>query len=562
MAEHSFSTHEVTNQSPPFEDINLFESDKALREAVEREGGGWARDDLIAFGREVGSARGFEMGRLANEYPPKLRRYDQKGFAVDRVEFHPAYHDAMSLSFKAGMHCSAWEATTGNGGSGRSGTHAARHVPRLGHLYMMTQVEPGHICPITMTHASVPTLRLQPEIAAEVMPKILSRTYDPAFASLASKKSATIGMGMTEKQGGTDVRSNATMARPAANGGPGQEYLLVGHKWFMSAPMCDAFLMLAQAPGGLSCFFVPRVLPDGTANALSLQRLKDKLGNHSNASSEVELKSAHGWLVGEEGRGVPAIIEMVTLTRLDCAIASAGQMRLALANAIHHCRHRTVFQKHLVDQPLMAQVLADAAVDVEAATALAFRLAGAFDGADDDAAEAAWRRVMTPVTKYWVCKMAPALGYEMMECLGGNGYVEEGLAARLYRELPLNAIWEGSGNVMCLDVLRVLTQSPDQAQLVLDTIRAMAAGDRTLEDALARIEQLLTNGGELQLSARHLVEAMAMTAAGALLRANAPTQVADAFIGTRLAAGFRHTYGAGVAHVDAVALVDRAYTAT
>ncbi|MGI9410823.1 MAG: acyl-CoA dehydrogenase family protein, partial [Hyphomicrobiaceae bacterium] len=349
---------------------------------------------------------------------------------------------------------------------------------------------------------------------------------------------------------------------PAANGGPGQEYLLVGHKWFMSAPMCDAFLMLAQAPGGLSCFFVPRVLPDGTVNALSLQRLKDKLGNHSNASSEVELRNAHGWLVGEEGRGVPAIIEMVTLTRLDCAVASSGQMRLALANAIHHCRHRTVFQKHLVDQPLMAQVLADAAVDVEAATALSFRLAGAFDGADGDEAEAAWRRVMTPVTKYWVCKMAPALGYEMMECLGGNGYVEEGLAARLYRELPLNAIWEGSGNVMCLDVLRVLAQSPDQARLVLDTIRAMAAGDRILEDALARIEQLMSAGGELQLSARQLVETIAMAAAGALLRANAPGQVADAFIRGRLAAGFRHTYGAGVAHVDAAALVDRAYSAT
>ena len=562
MAEHSFSTHEVTNQSPPFENINLFESDKALQEAVEREGGGWARDDLIAFGREVGSARGFEMGRLANENPPKLRRYDQKGFAVDRVEFHPAYHDAMSFSFKAGMHCSAWEASTGNGGSGRSGTHAARHVPRLGHLYMMTQVEPGHICPITMTHASVPTLRLQPEIAAEVMPKILSRTYDPAFASLASKKSATIGNGHDRKAG------RHRCAQQCNHGPAGGE-----RRTRPGVPACRpqvvhvgahvrCVLDAGAGAGRAVVLFVPRVLPDGTVNALSLQRLKDKLGNHSNASSEVELKSAHGWLVGEEGRGVPAIIEMVTLTRLDCAIASAGQMRLALANAIHHCRHRTVFQKHLVDQPLMAQVLADAAVDVEAATALAFRLAGAFDGADDDPAEAAWRRVMTPVTKYWVCKMAPALGYEMMECLGGNGYVEEGLAARLYRELPLNAIWEGSGNVMCLDVLRVLTQSPDQAQLVLDTIRAMAAGDRTLEDALARIEQLLTNGGELQLSARHLVEAMAMTAAGALLRANAPTQVADAFIGTRLAAGFRHTYGAGVAHVDAVALVDRAYIAT
>ena len=562
MAAHPFSTHDVTNQSPPFEDINLFETDRALRDAVAREGGGWARDRLVAFGREVGSARGFEIGRLANENPPTLKRFDQKGFAADRVEFHPAYHDAMALSFEAGMHCSAWETSGVDTDKGEDGQQAARHVARLAHLYMMTQVEPGHICPITMTHASVPTLRMQSEIAADVMPKILSRSYDPAFAPMAEKTSATIGMGMTEKQGGTDVRSNATTAQPVSKGGPGEAYLLVGHKWFMSAPMCDAFLVLAQAPGGLSCFFVPRVLPDGTVNALALQRLKDKLGNRSNASSEVELKNAHGWLIGEEGRGVPAIIEMVTLTRLDCAVASAGQMRLALANAIHHCRHRTVFQKHLIDQPLMAQVLADAAVDVEAATALAFRLAGAFDRADADEAEAAWRRVMTPVTKYWVCKMAPALGYEMMECLGGNGYVEEGLAARLYRELPLNAIWEGSGNVMCLDVLRVLVQAPDQAQVVMQAVRAMAAGDPRLEVALKRIEQLLAAPGDLQLSARHLVETMAMTAAGALLRAHAPATVADAFIEARLGAEFRHTYGAGVVLGDAAAVLERTYPAT
>ncbi len=563
MADRLFSTHEVTNQSPPFEDVNLFDTDQALQDAVAREGGDWARDDLVAFGGEIGSARGFEMGRLANENPPQLRRFDQKGFAVDQVAFHPAYHDAMALSFKAGMHCATWETPTGGVAVGHPGAHhVARHVTRLAHLYMMTQVEPGHICPITMTHASVPTLRMQPEIAADVMPKILSRTYDPSLAPLAQKQSATIGMGMTEKQGGTDVRSNATTAQPIGQGGPGREYLLVGHKWFMSAPMCDAFLMLAQAQGGLSCFYVPRVLPDGSLNGLALQRLKDKLGNRSNASSEVELRNANGWLVGEEGRGVPAIIEMVTLTRLDCAIASAGQMRLALANAIHHCRHRTAFQKRLIDQPLMAQVLADAAVDVEAATALAFRLAGAFDRAEDDAAEAAWRRVMTPVTKYWVCKMAPALGYEMMECLGGNGYVEEGLAARLYRELPLNAIWEGSGNVMCLDVLRVLAQAPDQAELVLKAIRTMAAGDRTLEGGLARVEQLLTAGGDLQLAARHLVETLAMTAAGAVLRANAPASVADGFIRSRLEAGFRHTYGAGCTHVDAAAVIERTFSAT
>ena len=554
MAQSRFLTHEVTNQSPPFEDLNLFLTDAALREAVAREGAEAADAELTKFGAAVGSARGFEIGRLANENPPKLRRFDQKGFAVDRVEYHPAYHDAMRMSIAAGLHASPWDHLADQ----KAAPNAGAHVARLAGIYMMAQMEAGHVCPVTMTNAAVPALLLQPELAQPLLPKILARTYDPAFAPAACKAGITIGMGMTEKQGGTDVRQNTTTATPAGAGGPGGEYILAGHKWFMSAPMCDAFLMLAQTKRGLSCFLVPRWLPDGSINPLRLQRLKDKLGNRSNASSEVELQEAHGWLIGEEGRGVQGIIEMVTMTRLDCAVASAGQMRLALALALHHCRHRIVFQKRLVDQALMAQVLADMALDVEAATALAFRLARSFDQAATNDAEAAWRRLMTPVTKYWVCKMAPALGNEAMECLGGNGYVEEGLAARLYRELPLNSIWEGSGNVMCLDVLRVLAQDAALAEQVLGEVERIARGDRRLEASLVRLRAMLTDRGQLEAQARTFVEALAITAAGALLRANAPSSLADAFIASRLAGGFRHTYGSGIAHADSRSFLERA----
>ena len=384
------------------------------------------------------------------------------------------------------------------------------------------------------------------------------RTYDKSFNPASAKRGVTIGMGMTEKQGGTDVRTNTTTAVPAGNGGPGAEYLITGHKWFMSAPMCDAFLVLAQAPGGLSCFLMPRFLPDGSVNALAFQRLKDKLGNRSNASSEVEFQAAHAWLIGEEGRGVPTIIEMVTCTRLDCAVGSAGLMRLALANAIHHCRHRTVFQKHLVDQPLMGQVLADLALDVEAATVLSFRLSRSFDRASDPHA-AAWRRLMTPVTKYWVCKIGPALAYEAMECLGGNGYVEEGLAARLYRELPLNAIWEGSGNVMALDLLRVLQREPETVEIVMDDLSTAVDGDAHLKAHLARVHAMLHEPRLLDRRGRDLAEALAMLAAGTILRAHAPAAVADAFIGTRLSGPGRQTYGQGLDWADTRAIVDRAF---
>jgi putative acyl-CoA dehydrogenase len=559
-----FATHEVLNQSPPFEDVNLFTSDRALVEAVKREGGGAAVERLTAFGAACGSAGAFERGRLANENPPRLKAFDTKGHRLDVVEFHPAYHECMAMSVAEGLHCSAWAHLSEPGAKpapgANVGAYVGANVARSAGCYMAIQMEAGHQCPITMTNAAVPTLLLQPEIASEWVPRILTREYDKSFKPASAKRGVTIGMGMTEKQGGTDVRANSTRAEPASGaGGPAAEYLITGHKWFMSAPMCDAFLVLAQAPKGLSCFLVPRFLPDGSVNALHFQRLKEKLGNRSNASSEVEFHAAHGWLIGEEGRGVPGIIEMVTGTRLDCAVASAGLMRLMLANAIHHCRHRTVFQRKLVDQPLMSQVLADLALDCEAATALAFRLSRSFDRASD-AHAAAWRRLMTPVTKYWICKIAPAFGYEAMECLGGNGYVEEGLAARVYREMPLNAIWEGSGNVMALDLLRVLQREPETAAIVMEDLAA-AAGDTHLRAQLERAQRMLHEPRLLDHRGRALAETLATLAAGAVLRAHAPAFVADAFLATRLSGSPRQTYGQGLEAADTRAIVERALPA-
>jgi putative acyl-CoA dehydrogenase len=548
-----FTTHEVLNQSPPFEDVNLFTSDRALSEAVTREGAGGAVQRLTQFGALCGSAAAFERGRLANEHTPILKSFDSKGRRLDVVEFHPAYHELMQTSVAEGLHCSAWDHLAEQGGKPLPGANVARSAG----TYMAIQMEAGHQCPITMTNAAVPTLLLQPQIAREWLPRILSREYDKSFKPASAKQGVTIGMGMTEKQGGTDVRANSTTAVPAGTGGPGAEYVITGHKWFMSAPMCDAFLVLAQAQAGLSCFLVPRFLPDGNVNALRFQRLKDKLGNRSNASSEVEFQDAHGWLIGEEGRGVPSIIEMVTGTRLDCAVGSAGLMRLALANAIHHCRHRTVFQKKLVDQPLMTAVLADLALDVEAATALSFRLSRSFDRVSDPRA-AAWRRLMTPVTKYWVCKMGPAVAYEAMECMGGNGYVEEGPMARLYRELPLNAIWEGSGNVMALDLLRVLQREPETLEIVIEDLSSAVAGDGHLKALHAKVQGYLEDPRRLDQRARALTEALAVLAAATVLRAHAPAFVADAFIATRVAGSARLTYGQGLEQADLRAIVDRA----
>ncbi len=541
MTVEAFDRSAVFNQSPDFETLNFYLGDRMLRDAVRREGGGDERD-LAAFGAVCGSAEALELGRLANSHPPCLKRYDAKGRRIDRVEFHPAYHELMAISFAQGLHSSPWAEDAGEGA----------HVHRCAGSFMAIQMEAGHCCPITMTNASLATLRLDPALADEWRPKILSRIYDPEFRPVGEKRSATIGMGMTEKQGGTDVRANITRAEPLGDGA----YRIDGHKWFMSAPMSDAFLILAQAPGGLSCFFLPRFLPDGSVNGLRFERLKDKLGNRSNASAEVEFHGATGWLVGEEGRGVPAIIEMVTLTRLDCAVGSAGLMRLGLSVAIHHAAHRTVFQRKLVDQPLMCAVLADMAIEMDAAIALVFRLARAFDRAQGDEQEAAYRRLMTPVAKYWVCKTAPAFLCEAMECLGGNGYVEEGLLARAYREAPVNAIWEGSGNVIALDVLRVAERAPEAVESVMSQFRRIAGANRPLQAAIDDTLALI-RGGE-QRHARIIAERIACLAAACHLLEAGLEEVAHAHVRTKFGAAAGQRYGAGEHGLDPLPLIERA----
>ncbi|KIZ33003.1 acyl-CoA dehydrogenase family protein, partial [Rhodopseudomonas palustris] len=520
MTETSFATHEVFNQSPPFEDVDLFGLDRPLVEAVAMNQGSAAHADLSAFGHHWGSAQMAARGRLANENTPKLKTFDARGQRRDEVEFHPAYHELMTESVHAGIHNSTWTA---------HGTPAgdASEVIRAAKFYMAAQVETGHLCPVTMTRAAVAALGAQPDLLAQVMPVLGSKRYDHSFAPWPDKLGMTIGMGMTEKQGGTDVRSNATTAIR-----DGEAYRIVGHKWFMSAPMCDAFLVLAQADDGLSCFFMPRFRPDGSVNGLQFQRLKDKLGNRSNASSEVEFTGAYALRVGEEGRGIRTIIQMVQLTRQDCAIASAGLMRSGLAHALHHARHRSVFQKHLADQPLMQTVLADMALQVEASVALVMRLCRAFDEAPADANEAAYMRLLTPAVKYWVCKSAPGFIYEAMECLGGNGYVEDGILARHYREAPVNAIWEGSGNVMCLDVLRALSRESDAAMSVLQGLMMETAGLTGAAEAASLIARTFLRP-DSERAARLAVETLAKLAAAAALNAVHPAH-AELFAASRL----------------------------
>jgi putative acyl-CoA dehydrogenase len=551
----AFATHEVFNQPPPLEDVNLFTSDTALQETVEREGASAAQASLTAFGKIVGSAETIDLGRQANAYLPVLKSFDRFGHRVDRVEFHPSYHKLMAMSVAQGLHGSPWDHLK-DGLDAKPKPGAV--VARLAGTYMMTQVEAGHGCPITMTNAAVPALMFQPSLAKDWIPRILSRDYDERFAPAKEKRGLTLGMGMTEKQGGTDVRANTTAAMPVNGGGPGAEYRITGHKWFFSAPMCDAFLVLAQAPNGISCFLMPRFTPDGAPNAIRIQRLKDKVGNKSNASSEVEFQAASGWLIGEEGRGVRNIIEMATYTRLDCAVATAGMMRQAVAQAVHHCSYRTVFQKKLIDQPLMANVLADLALETEAATALSFRVARSFDRAHEDEAEAAFRRIMTPVAKYWVCKRAPNLAYEAMECLGGNGYVEEGIAGRIYREMPVNAIWEGSGNVMCLDVLRALAREPQALDVVFAEFDGARGVNVAYDGALEALKEAFTDFGSLEARSRQVVEQMAKVAAGSILLRHAPHVVSDAFCATRLGRDWGDVYGTLPVGVDIRAIVERA----
>jgi putative acyl-CoA dehydrogenase len=545
MTQVSFATHEVLNQSPPFADVDLFAFDRPLSDAVAANGGASAQKELSEFGQHWGSAAMADRGRLANENTPKLRTFDSKGNRRDEVEFHPAYHELMARSANAGVHNSTWTA------DGRPAGGACE-VVRAAKFYMAAGVETGHLCPITMTRASVAALATQPDLLAKTMPVIGTRSYDPAFAPWPTKRGMTLGMGMTEKQGGTDVRSN--MTRAERDGGA---YRITGHKWFMSAPMCDAFLVLAQAGEGLTCFFMPRFKPDGSVNAIQFQRLKDKLGNRSNASSEVEFVGAYAERVGEAGKGIRTIIQMVQLTRQDCAIASAGLMRSGLAHALHHARHRSVFQKHLADQPLMQAVLSDMALHVEASVALVMRLCRSFDRAPHDQGEAAYMRLLTPAIKYWVCKSAPGFLYEAMECLGGNGYVEEGILARHYRESPVNAIWEGSGNVMCLDVLRVLSREPEAAASVLKDIAKETAGLPGAGEAAAIIASAFRRP-DTERVARLAVEKLALLAGAAALNQVSPRQ-AELFAATRLAGNHASMYGAvDLPRDDVSRLLDRA----
>ena len=530
------------NQSPAFGDVDLFSADRPLADAAARAGLDLA--GLAACGRDYGAAATLDLGRVANENPPKLHLVDGKGNRLDLVEFHPAYHALMAKSIGHGIHASAHD------GSDATAPVSARAV----RLYLATQAESGHMCPITMTHACIGALRAEPALLAEWLPRIQTRTYDPRPLPWWEKDGVTLGMGMTERQGGTDVRANITHA--AAHG---DHVEITGHKWFMSAPMCDAFLVLAQAAGGLTCYLMPRYRPDGSKNQLRFQRLKDKLGNKSNASSEVEFHGAYAERVGAEGAGVRTIIEMVTLTRLDCAIASAGQSRIALSQALHHIRHRSVFQKRLADQPAMRATVADLALELEAQVALVFRLCRASERAAHDPAEAAYVRLLTPAVKFLVCKSTPQLVYEALECLGGNGYTEDLPLARYFRESPLNAIWEGSGNVMALDVLRAAGRQPDQAMATVGALvkAASAAVDvRPLAETLAAI----LRSGEAERRARFLCEGLAKIAAVAAL-AEARSDFAALYADTRLGNTRFAQFGTADLGSAEQALMDRALAA-
>ena len=537
-------THEVFNQAPPLGDFDLFGNDRPLNEAVAVNGAG--KDAaLSSFGRHWGRAELVEQARFADENPPKLQTFDAREPRSGIVEFHPAYHHFMTESMAAGLHTMTWTANA-------VPAPAPAEVARAARYYMVAQVENGHMCPITMTRASVAALAGEPDLINKLMPKIGGRQYDPSFRPWWEKSAMTIGMGMTEKQGGTDVRANTTKAVPAGDG-----YAITGQKWFMSAPMSDAFLVLAQAPGGLTCFFMPRFRPDGSVNALHFQRLKNKLGNRSNASTEVELKDAFALRVGEEGKGIRTIIKMVQLTRLDCAIASAGLMRAVLVQALHNAHHRSVFGKLLVNQPMMRLVLADLALEVEGAVALIMRLCRAVDLSASDESEARLARLLTPAAKYWICKTAPPFAYEAMESLGGNGYVEDGVLARLYREAPVNAIWEGSGNVMCLDVLRAIGREGDSLQAVMADAVKQAAGLPGASDAIDLIARTLA-GDVAEAQARAAVERIALLAAAAALTKSAPA-VAEVFARTRLSGRRGATFGTSdISEREASMLLERA----
>ncbi|WP_414943593.1 acyl-CoA dehydrogenase family protein [Amycolatopsis sp. cmx-11-32] len=534
-------THEVTNQVPPLAEYDVA-ADPALLEGLERAGAGWAVAEVHALGRLAGSEHVQDWGRLVNENEPVLRTHDRVGNRIDEVEYHPHWHDLMDVAVSYGLHAAPWR-------DSRPGAHAARAAK----MYVWGQVDAGHTCPISMTYAAVPALRLNPELSERYEPLLASTEYDFGLREPSTKRGLIAGMSMTEKQGGSDVRTNTTTARPLGDG----SYVIVGHKWFTSAPMSDMFLTLAQAPGGLSCFLLPRVLPDGSRNGIRLQRLKDKLGNRSNASSEIEYDDAIGWLVGDEGRGVRTIIEMVNNTRLDCAVGSASGMRYGAVRAIHHARHRQAFGANLVDQPLMGNVLADLVVESEAATTVGMRLAAATDQPGDEQ-EQAFRRLGLAVTKYWVCKRGPSHAVEALECLGGNGYVEESGMPRLYREAPLMSIWEGSGNVAALDALRAMAKQPETVAAYFTEVEQASGADARLDDAVGRLRKELSDLSDIEYRARRLVESMALVLQGSLLVRHGTTAVADAFCASRLGGDWGVAFGTLPSGVDTRAIIARA----
>ena len=539
------TTHEVVNQPPPLAGYDLAACDRALLDGAQREGAGWDEDGLHELGRLAGSPEAIGWGFDANRCAPELRTHDRFGNRVDEVAFHPSWHRLMEVAVGHGLHGAPWREP-----------RAGAHVARAARFYVWSQVESGHGCPISMTYAAVPALRRRADLAALFEPVLTSTTYEPVLKPLREKAGALCGMAMTEKQGGSDVRANTTRAEPF----DGDTYALTGHKWFCSAPMSDAFLVLAQAEGGLTCFFLPRILPDGTRNALRIQRLKDKLGNRSNASAEIELEQALALRVGDEGRGVATIIEMVNHTRLDCVGGSAALMRQGFAQAAHHARHRRAFGAALADQPLMRNVLADLALESEAATTLLLRLARAFDRAPAEPREAAFARLAVALGKYWVCKRAPAHAGEAMECLGGNGYVEESILPRLYREAPVNSIWEGSGNVNALDLLRALEKQPASLDAYLDEVALARGADARFDRALAALrEELTAQGGRRESGTRRVVERMALLLQGSLLVRFAPPAVADAFCAARLGGEGGLAFGTLPAGAEVGAILERAW---
>ncbi len=540
------TTHEVFNQPPPLVDYNVFLQDQALREAFDREGAGWATDRATAIG-ELAGGEALALGVQANRNPPELRTHDRYGHRIDEVEYHPAYHALMTIAVANELHSLPWR-------DPRPGAHAARAAM----FSVFSQAEAGHGCPISMTYSGVPALRQQPDLAAEWEPRLISSTYDRRFIPAARKEGAICGMAMTEKQGGSDVRENTTRAEAIGSGGPGGQYAITGHKWFCSAPMSDAFLVLAKTGKGISCFLMPRWLPDDTKNNITIQRLKDKLGNRSNASSEVEFDRAWARMIGEEGRGIPTIIEMVNHTRLDCVIGANAMMRQAVVQATHHCAYRTAFGKKLIEQPLMQNVLADLCVESEASTVTMMRLARAYDDAQTSDRWRQFSRLATAIVKYWICKRAPMHVVEALECLGGAGYIEEGPMARLYREAPLNGIWEGSGNVMCLDVLRAIPRSPEGTEAFFDEVALAGGMDTRFDFFLEKVREGLNDVDGIEGRARRFVERLAIAFQASLLLRHGDPAVTEAYLATRLDGDRGYAFGTLPRHVACEKIIERA----